>query len=192
MNNELDQYIKTFLGLTGPSLAAVSIFFQPATLKKGEYYLTPGKVAVTLSFLRHGMIRFYIVDESGQEVTQWIACRGDFVADLSGLIFNTPARFYMQALTDCELYTIHQADYNRLGETIPKWHHWEKLFIARCFLFMEDRIFSLLSMKAEERYQWFFRHCPTIFNEAPLQYLASMMGMSPETLSRIRRRKKTS
>jgi CRP-like cAMP-binding protein len=64
----------------------------------------------------------------------------------------------------------------------------EKLFIAKCFAILEDRIFSHLSMTAEERYHFFFGNNKVLFNQVPLQYIASMLGMTPETFSRIRKR----
>ncbi len=69
---------------------------------------------------------------------------------------------------------------------MPHWPELEKLFIAKCFLTLEDRIFGFLSLSAGQRYQQIFQHKKELFNQVPLHYLASMMGMSPETLSRIR------
>jgi len=94
----------------------------------------------------------------------------------------------MQALTNLELFVIEKADYDRLGDFIPKWPETEKLFLTHCFAMMEDRIFSFISMTAEERYNFFFEKNRELFNQVPLQYIASMLGMTPETISRIRRK----
>jgi CRP-like cAMP-binding protein len=75
-----------------------------------------------------------------------------------------------------------------MKEFIPKWNELEKLFIINCFSTLEDRIFSHLAMSAEERYQFFFANNKELFNQVPLQYIASMLGMTPETFSRIRKR----
>ncbi len=74
---------------------------------------------------------------------------------------------------------------------VPKWQVLEKLFIAKCFTVMEDRIFAHLSMTAEERYVSFFEANKELFNQVPLQYIASMLGMTPETFSRIRNKMTT-
>lgn len=71
---------------------------------------------------------------------------------------------------------------------VPSWHELEKLFIAKCFTILENRIFSHLSMTAEERYNNFSEHNKELFNQVPLQYIASMLGMTPETFSRIRKK----
>ena len=185
--NELENYISTFFGVSGSDIKNVASYFKPQSLQKGEYLLKPGKIGRFLSFQRSGLIRFY-TNSQDAEVTQWISDSGNFVTDLSGLVFDLSSRTYIQALTDCKLFTISKEDYSNIGHIIPKWHELEKLFIARAFLFMEERIFSLLSMSAEERYHWLLNHNPSLFQYVPLQYLASMMGMTPETLSRIRRK----
>lgn len=71
---------------------------------------------------------------------------------------------------------------------IPKWAELEKMFIIHCFVTLEDRIQTHLSMTAEERYHYFFENNKDLFNQVPLQYIASMLGMTPETFSRIRKK----
>jgi CRP-like cAMP-binding protein len=184
---ELESYISQFFGLKGDDLLCITPFFKQTIFRKGEYYLKPGEICSSLSFQTSGYVRFYL-DDGEKEITQWISSKGGFIADLRGITFKQPSKFYIQALTDCTLYTISNDDYAQIGNLIPAWHQLEKLFIANCFVFMEDRIFSLLSMNSEERYNWLFNHNPELFNHVPLQYLASMMSMTPETLSRIRRK----
>jgi hypothetical protein len=79
-----------------------------------------------------------------------------------------------------------------MGALIPRWQELEKLFMAKCFGMLEDRIVHQLSYSAKERYQHFFENNKTLFNQVPLQYLASMLGMAPETLSRFRKKSLTS
>lgn len=104
------------------------------------------------------------------------------------MLFETPARWTIQALTEATLYTINREDYIKIGNLVPQWHELEKFFIAKCFTILEERIFSHLSMSAEERYHFFFENNKELFNQVPLQYIASMLGMTPETFSRIRKK----
>jgi CRP-like cAMP-binding protein len=185
---ELEHYISSYFGIAQPDdLVAIGQFFQPTTLKKGNYFLETGKACNQLSFIQSGMLRIYVQTED-KEVTQWISTKGFFVTDLAGFVFETPARWTIQALSDVELFTINRADYINISKLVPKWHELEKLFIARCFIMLEDRIFTHLSMTAEERYNFFFEHNKELFNQVPLQYIASMLGMTPETFSRIRKK----
>nr|WP_305051405.1 hypothetical protein [Elizabethkingia bruuniana] len=91
-------------------------------------------------------------------------------------------------MTDVEIYTIRKNEYEKIKTIIPRWPELERLFIVRCFTTLEDRIFSHLSMTAEERYHFFFENNKELFNQVPLQYIASMLGMRPETFSRIRKK----
>jgi len=103
--------------------------------------------------------------------------------------FKQRARWNIQALTDCKLYTIDKENYALLNSIVPNWVEMEKQFLASCFVTLEDRVFNHLSLNAEERYDKLFEHNKELFNQVPLQYIASMLGMSPETFSRIRKKK---
>ncbi len=183
----LTQSIQSYFGLPDEHLDQIASLFKPTSLKKGDYFLKTGRYCDQLSFIQTGLLRIFVTTPD-KEVTQWISSQGYFVTDLASLIFDTPARWTIQALTDTELYTISKADYRRIGTLVPQWHELEKLFIAKCFIMLEDRIFSHLSMSAEERYHFFFEQNPALFNQVPLQYIASMLGMTPETFSRVRKK----
>ncbi|KOY87127.1 cyclic nucleotide-binding protein [bacterium 336/3] len=185
---ELEQYIESYFGIAHLDvLQTMSQLFKPAKLAKGDFYLKTGEYCNKMSFIRSGLLRIF-VNTDGKEVTQWISSKGYFVTDLASFIFETPARWNIQALTEVEVFTISKENYQKLGEIVPQWHILEKLFIAKCFIFLEDRIFSHLSMSAEERYEHFFEHNKELFHQVPLQYIASMLGMTPETFSRIRKK----
>lgn len=185
---DLQQYISSYFGVERSQLDLIGSLFQPEILNKGAYYVKSGRVCDKLSFVKEGVIRIY-AHAHEREITQWISTKGYFVTDLSGLIFKTPARWNIQALTDTELYTINHDDYKNIGNLLPAWHELEKLFIAKCFIMLENRIFHHLSLTAEERYDRLFENTPELLNLVPLNYLASMLGMTPETFSRIRRKK---
>lgn len=188
MEFDLVTSIKTYFGVIEKSdLEIIASFFKEESLIRNDFYLERDKNCNKLSFIKSGLLRIFVETES-KEITQWISSPGYFITDLSSLIFNVPARWNIQALTDVELLTIQKSDYNRIGELVPAWHQLEKLFIAKCFTILEERIYSHLSMSAEERYQYFFEHNKELFNQVPLQYIASMLGMTPETFSRIRKK----
>jgi CRP-like cAMP-binding protein len=184
---ELEKYIQSYFGVSNDDLAKISSFFKPMTLKKGEYFLKTGRNSNRLGFLQNGIIREFVMIDN-KEVTKWISTKGYFVVDLSSFVFQQTARWNIQALTDCELYVIDNKDYQKIGQVIPRWNELEKLFIAKCFTVLEDRIIQHLSMTAEERYHQLLSFNKELFNHVPLQYLASMLGIAPETLSRLRKK----
>ena len=185
---ELEQYIKSYFGVIQTNeLNSISSLFHLTSLKKGDYLLKAGKRCDKLSFIQSGLLRMFVVTDD-KEVTQWISTKGYFSTDLSSYVFENPPRWTIQALVDSEIYTITKEDYKKIGNIVPKWNELEKLFIVRCFTILEDRIFSHLSMSAEERYNFFFENNKELFNQVPLLYITSMLGMTPETFSRIRKK----
>ena len=96
--SELEHYIKSYFGIANQNdLKTIVSLFKSTTIKKGDYFLKSGKICEKLSFIQSGLLRIYIKTED-KEVTQWISTKGYFVTDLSSLVFNTPARFTIQAL----------------------------------------------------------------------------------------------
>ncbi len=187
MQNELTNYLQSFFGVTPEEVLKIISFFEPVKLRKGEYFLRKGQRSDRLGFLQSGIIREYVEIEN-KEVTKWISTKGYFVVDLANFVFEKPARWNIQALADCELHVINDKNYQSIKRVIPHWPELEKLFIAKCFTILEDRVLTHLSMTAEERYQQLFNFNRELFNVVPLQYLASMLGMTPETLSRLRKK----
>lgn len=184
---ELESYIQTFFGVDKDELIHISSSFKPLSLKRGDYFLKTGHYSDRLGFVQSGIIREFVFIED-KEITKWISTKGYFVVDLSSFIFQQTARWNIQALTDCELFVIDRKEYQKIGQLIPSWIELEKFFIAKCFAVLEDRILQHLSLSAEERYKQLFAFNKELFNQVPLQYLASMLGMTPETLSRLRKK----
>jgi len=184
---ELENYIHTFFGVQQNDVSQIVTFFKPVQLKKGDYFLKTGMSANKLAFVQSGMLREFVEIE-GKEITKWITSKGYFVVDLGSFVFGQSARWNIQALTDCELYIIDFVDYQNISQVIPKWLELEKMFITKCFSILEDRVLQHLSLSAEERYNQLFEFNKELFNVVPLQYLASMLGIAPETLSRLRKK----
>ncbi|MCB0699277.1 MAG: Crp/Fnr family transcriptional regulator [Chitinophagales bacterium] len=184
---DLQLYIKNFFDVNDELLYEIASRFVPRQVNKGDFLLKQGRQCNQLSFIKSGLVRIYTNIED-KEVTQWISTQGYFVTDLASFTFNTPARWNLQTLTDCELYTIEKDSYNQLIDVVPEWLQLEKLFIAKCFIILEERVNRHLFMTAEERYNQLMEQQPELFNQVPLQYLSSMLGMTPETFSRIRKK----
>jgi CRP-like cAMP-binding protein len=181
---ELAKYLRSYMSVNDEDMEVITSYFYPAALEKGDYFLKAGKVCDKLSFHRSGLMRVY-AEHDEKEVTQWISFKGNLIADINGIIRDQRAPYNIQALTHSELYTISKKDYNNLALHLPNWPILERALIARCFEFMEQRMFALLAMPAEQQYHYLLDMNPDL-NQVPLKYLASMMGMTPESLSRVR------
>ena len=185
---ELKDIIKIYFGeLTDEEFTKMISYFQIEKLLKNEFFTEEGKYCNRFSFQKTGILRVFKLDD-GKEVTQWISTPDYFITEISSFFFGEPNRWSIQALTDSEILTISKENYKQFCDEFPKWNEIEKRFLAKCFAMLEDRVYSHLTKTAEERYAMYFEKNKSLFNQVPLQYLASALGMSAETFSRIRKR----
>lgn len=183
-----EQQLQFFFTVPEKEIQQISAYFQLFEIKKGELFLEKGCTSKRMGFVKSGILRdfFYTNDK---EITKWISTEGQFVVELTSFLFQEPARWSIEALTDCELYVIDETNYRKLNTEIAIWPELEKRFITKCFAYMEGRIITHLSLSSEERYAAYFEKNKEHFNQIPLQYIASMLGMTPETMSRIRKKR---
>lgn len=173
--------------LTAEESVIIRSYFHDETLRRNEFFTKTDRVCDKLSIIKTGILRVYALAD-GKEITQWISTDNYLITEVMGFFFNRPNRWTIQAFTDTELLTISKTNYHKLIKEFPRWNEIEKGLVVKCFAMIEDRVFSHLSMTAEERYDLYFQQNSALFNQVPLQYIASVLGMSAETLSRIRKR----
>lgn len=184
LNSLLEAYFGKF---TDEELVVLSAYFKQERLQKNDFFTKSGKICDKLSLVKSGILRIYALSDA-KEVTQWISTENTLITEVMGFFFGQSNRWSIQAFTDVELLTISKSNYAKLCQEFPRWHEIEKNLIIKCFATIEDRIFAHLSMSAEERYVAYFDQHKALFNQVPLQYIASVLGMTPETFSRIRKR----
>ena len=184
---ELKKHIIETFGFTEGEFQNINNFFQIKKIKKGDYFLKEGQYVKQLGFVEQGILREYLF-VNDKEVTKWFSTSGYFAVDLSGFLFDQKSKVNYQAITDVELLVISKEHYNNISTKVSRWDKLEKMFLAKCFTVLENRIISHLALSAEERYNQLFTFNPSLFNEVPLNQLASMLGMTAETLSRIRKK----
>lgn len=182
---KLSSFLRTEFKLPKVIAEQVLSFFEMEVLHKDSYLVKKGRQCQRMCIVQDGYLRFYS-DSEKKTITHWIFGKDQLITDVASFFFQQPAKWNIQALTDTEVYTLSYSNYQKLRTHVPEWDHYERLFILKLLSALENRVYSLLSMSAEERYQYLFQSDANMFNELPLQYLASMLGMTPETLSRIR------
>lgn len=168
------------------SLDRIVSRFEPRRLKKGDYLLEADKICREMAFIESGYLRMFDIAD-GKEITLWIGTSGTFITSLSSFTFETTNYWRIQAVTDCDLQVIKKKDHMELYKQIPQWLEFDNHLLARSFALLEQRMFSHLHTTAQMRYEALMSDNPSIFNHVPLQYIASMLGIASETLSRLRK-----
>ncbi len=183
---KLKNCILSQVSIDKSSMDTILSVFKPLEISKGDFFLKSGKACRQMAFIETGYMRMYdIVD--GKEITLWIGSDGKFITSLSSFIFETGNNWNIQAITDCKIYTINRENHFKLNKTEPKWLEFDNFLLANSFALLERKMFSQLHTTAKQRFLNLLNEEPALFKNVPLQYIASMLGITPESLSRLRK-----
>lgn len=168
------------------TLENILSMFETVEITKGDFFLNSGNICRKMAFIESGFLRMYDIAD-GKEVTFWIGSSGKFITSLSSFVFQTPNYWNIQAISDCKLYVINRKKHFELCEKEPKWLEFDNKLLAHSFALLEKNMFAQLHTTANERFQALMKEEPELFQNVPLQYIASMIGIAPESLSRLRK-----
>ena len=179
--------IQEKITLTEDEFNYCKTLFLPKKLRKRQYLLQEGDVCKYQAFVEKGILRSYTIDEKGNEHILQFASEGWWMADLSSFLTGEPSVFNMDALEDAELLLITKASWELLLQKIPKLEHYFRILIQNHLISTQKRLMQSLSEQAEERYIRFTKTYPDCMQRVPQHMIASYLGISRETLSRIRK-----
>jgi len=182
---QLLSHITNYYPLTGEAENALQECLTKTTLSKNEYLLSEGKVCRHLYFLEAGATRgFYNLD--GKEITHWFGFENDFVTSFHSFITGEPSVENIQLLESCTLWAITK---ETLTDLFNRHHDIERLVriaYEKYYIRLEERYVNAQFKPAKERYESLLLQTPHILERVPLGFIASYLGISQETLSRIR------
>lgn len=154
---------------------------------KGSYIVEQGKTCKYLYFVNSGFVRgFYYQD--GKEITSWFASENDAVTSMYSFITQKPSFETIEVLEDCILYEINYENVQLLFKKYPEFNLIGRLLIEKYYIELEERTMSLQFQSATERYLKLLQQQPQLLQKASLGMIASYLGISQETLSRIRKK----
>lgn len=163
-------------------------FFIPKKLRKRQYLLQEGDVCKYAAFVEKGLLRSYTVNEKGIEHITQFAYEGWWIADQYSFLSGEPSAYNIEAMEDCELLLLSKVAEEQMLEQIPKLERYFRILLQNNLIATQKRLASSLSQSAEERYNDLIKACPeTLPHRIPQHMLASFLGITPETLSRIRK-----
>lgn len=160
--------------------------FEEKEYKRKEYLLKEGKMGGYL-FLAEGFMRAFTFDTKGNEVTTYFYPSKRVIFEVSSFFLHTPSLENIQAVTDCKGYITTMERLNMLFHTVPEFREFARLMLIKEFIAYKQRTLAMINKSAEERYAELIKANKEIFQFASLKHIASYLGVTNTSLSRIRR-----
>lgn len=180
--------IARFVKLSDDEIAQFTSILKTTRIKKKQFVIQPGFVAEYRNYIVEGAVRVFYLDELGKEHTISIGIEDWYFTDFYSYLNRTPAEYYAEALEDSIILQMKYEDIEDLCSRIHPLCQYFRLFTERSISYSYKRIISNISKTSEERYWEYVNKYPQIANRVPQYVLASYLGISPESLSRIRSR----
>ena len=179
------EYISHLCFLSEESKQMLRSVLQFIEVKKGHELLKPGSICHNLYFIEEGLTRTWYLKD-GKDVTDWISTENSFAVSLISFITRQPDRRGIESLEPSKLWSISYPDLENLYKVSHEIERLGRLLISHGIVQVQRRFDDLHFYTAAERYEKFFNDHPSLINRVPIGMLASYLGVSRETLSRIR------
>jgi len=185
--NLLRTHIEKRVHLTDAEFERCESFFVARKIRKRQFLLQEGEVARSIAFVTSGCLRAYTVDHKGEEHLIQFAIADWWVSDLQSFLSGAPATYNIDALQDSEVLLLEREARDRLLEAVPGMERFFRLLQEANYIATHRRINESLSASAEERYLAFLKTYPALAEQVPQSQIASYLGITPQSLSRIRK-----
>jgi CRP-like cAMP-binding protein len=183
----IEKYLTTLLPMPPAKATLFAEQFEPIELKKGEMLFKENKVSKYTYFLEQGFVRSYTFDSDGLEVTTNIFSPPCFVNEFLSFFKQQPAKENFQALTDCTLFRMSYEVVQMNFHTYPEFREFGRIMLVTNYSILHDRMLGMIRDTAEARYMNMLQKHPDIFQNVPLKVIASYLGITDTSLSRIRK-----
>ncbi|PJJ79321.1 CRP-like cAMP-binding protein [Mucilaginibacter auburnensis] len=183
---KLIEYILQFGSLNKQQLELIKQKGRLLHLKKDEYFSEAGKIPKQVGFVIEGVIRGCYYNNKGEEITRCFITENSMVCDYLNFEANTSSSDYLQATTDCTLVIFSKTDWEELSHIIIGWDAIKNKIVQLC-MYQKSRKGPVISQDATTRYLAFMDNYPALINRVPLAYVASYLGVTQQSLSRIRK-----
>lgn len=187
MVDHLVQNLSKLIVLSDEDVATIQSLFILKKFRKRQYILQEGDISRWETYVVNGLTRTYEVDDKGMEHVMQFGPEDWWVGDLYSFLTDTPTRFNVDCLEDTQVLQISKPDLELIYQKVPASERYFRIIIQNAYIASTNRISSSLRKMAPQRYQEFILRYPNIEQRVPNHQIASYLGITPQSLSRIRR-----
>jgi len=187
MHEHLINLILKKIKLTGRDTELCKQYFEAVLFPKNRIIEEEGKIPRYLYFVVSGFMRLFHYNEQGDEITTHINCPPGFITSYSNFVNQEKSAENLECITECELLRITKKDLDLLTQESTALKDFSISVFQQSIVYNENRSKELATLTAEQRYKKLIENFPSIIHNVPVQYIASFLGIKPESLSRIRR-----
>jgi CRP-like cAMP-binding protein len=173
--------------ITKAEMESICNAHKKVSFHKGDFILKKGEVSKSYVCIEQGLVRSYVYDFNGNEISTGFNGKNEIVIDVVSLFHQIPTVEYLQALTDCECYVIDLEQFQILYHSIRGFNEWGRSWMSESLFQLKQRTISMITDSAADRYRSLRTQHPQILQQAPLKHVASYLGITDTSLSRIRK-----
>ncbi|MFN8283762.1 MAG: Crp/Fnr family transcriptional regulator [Chitinophagales bacterium] len=185
MSTELKKFFSEYVQLPAEELESIVSKFKSKKIKRNEFVLREGEICSDLIFVQNGCLRLYYIHED-VEISVWFALNHSSAIEIYSFISETPTNYFLQAIEETEILYLPKITLNKLYETHPKMQEMMRKFWEDVILHLLARFTALQKDTAEQRYLDLLNK-PELLQSIPQKYLASFIGVTPTSLSRVKK-----
>lgn len=182
------QKIKEKIDLTKQQEEYLLSVIKIKKYSKNDYFLKPTQTCSMIGYIDNGLVRIFNINSLGIETTNWLATNEELITEILSFIRQEPTQEYIQCIEETTIVFISYKDLQDIYKIIPKMHIYIKLINEDLLVDVKKYILSNIHLSADERYEQLLQVRPKLIQKAPLKYIASFLGITDSTLSRVRRK----
>lgn len=186
MRDNLIAFVRKFVDFSDEDIDIAQPYFTDIILKKGEHWIKEGEYNADVAFINKGMVRSYFIKEK-VDITFDLTIENQIFSNTTSYSLGLPSSEYIQAIEDCDLCVITKVNLHLLYAQSPKWERLGRIIYENYTVLQEMRVRSFISETAKERYEILSKTKPELIRRTPQIYLANYLGITPQSLSRLRR-----
>ncbi|MBA6156575.1 Crp/Fnr family transcriptional regulator [Tenacibaculum sp. S7007] len=173
--------------LSSEELELILSGYKKVSFKKGDFIIKQGVIVNSYYLVEKGFLRSFVIDVSGNEVTTNFYLEGSIVLEETSFFLRTPTKEYIQVVEDCELWTKDFDTFQKHFNQSEKYREWGRAHLAQNFFAFKEHSLTIITESATDRYKKMLANNPEIIKKSSLKHIASFLGITDTSLSRIRK-----